>query len=74
MWASAAIVAAMKNSRAGGGYTYSVKVDKEPGGGVKVLVAWSYPSMLSGLCRYFGSSCPAYFSGVTTSTRKREGW
>jgi hypothetical protein len=74
MWASAAVVAAMQKSRAGGGYTYSVKVDPEPGGAVKVLVAWSYPSMLSGLCRYFGGGCPTHFSGVTTATRKREGW
>jgi Flp pilus assembly protein TadG len=73
-WASAAVSAALRKSRAGGSYTFSVKVDQEPGGAVKVMVAWSYPSMLSGLCHYFGGSCPDYFGGVTTATRKREGW
>jgi hypothetical protein len=73
-WASAAVAASMAKSRAGGGYTCSVKIDPEPGGGVKVMVAWSYPSMLSGLCRYFGGNCPRYFSGVSIATRKREGW
>ncbi|MBN2084215.1 MAG: pilus assembly protein [Anaerolineales bacterium] len=73
-WASAAVSAALRKSRAGGSYTFSVKVDQEPGGAVKVMVAWSYPSMLSGLCNYFGGDCPEHFGGVTTATRKREGW
>ncbi|MBN1439745.1 MAG: hypothetical protein JW929_10075 [Anaerolineales bacterium] len=73
-WASAAVADSLNRYRAGGTFTFSVKVDEEPGGGVKVMVAWSYPSVLSGLCRYFGGDCPDYFGGVTTVTRKREGW
>jgi Flp pilus assembly protein TadG len=72
--ASDAVRAAMQRSGAGGSYSYSVKVDREPGGAVKVLVAWSYPSLLSGLCRYFGGECPSHFKGITSATRKREGW
>jgi hypothetical protein len=69
-----AVVATMKQSSAGGAYSFGVKADQEPGGAVTVVVAWSYPSMLSGLCRYFGGDCPSHFSGVTTAIRKREGW
>jgi Flp pilus assembly protein TadG len=74
MWAAAATSAALERAGMGGSFTYSVKVDEEPGGAVKVMVAWSYPSVLSGLCRYFGGDCPEHFGGVTTATRKREGW
>jgi uncharacterized protein YpmB len=73
-WASAAIADALKRYNGAGTFTYSVNADEEPGGAVKVMVAWSYPSILSGLCRYFGGKCPEYFGGVTTVTRKREGW
>jgi Flp pilus assembly protein TadG len=73
-WAAAAVEAALAKSRTGGTFSYSIQVDAEPGGGVKVMVAWSYPSVLSGLCRYFGGGCPEHFGGVTTATRKREGW
>jgi hypothetical protein len=73
-WAAAAVERAMAASGAGKDYGYTIKVDKEPGGAVKVLVTWRYPSMLSGLCRLFGGNCPAYFYGTTTATRKREGW
>ena len=73
-WASAAITESLGRSRTGGTFTFGVKADAEPGGGVTVMVAWSYPSLLSGLCRYFGSDCPKSFGGVTTVTRKREGW
>jgi hypothetical protein len=69
-----AVVAAMKRSGAGGSYSYGVRADKEPGGAVTVIVSWSYPSMLSGLCRLFGGGCPSHFGGVTTAIRKREGW
>jgi Flp pilus assembly protein TadG len=65
---------AIDRSGAGGTFTIGARADKEPGGGVTVIVAWSYPSMLSGLCRYFGGNCPSHFSGVTTAIRKREGW
>jgi hypothetical protein len=73
-WASAAVVEAMRKSHAGGGYSYSVKVVDQPGGVVKVMVSWSYPSMLSGLCRLVGGNCPKYYGGTATATRKREGW
>ncbi len=73
-WASAAVTDALERSRTGGTFTFSVKADKEPGGAVKVMVAWSFPSVLSGLCNYFGGNCPNHFGGVTTVTRKREGW
>jgi Flp pilus assembly protein TadG len=73
-WAGAEVVLSMNRWNMGGEYSYSVQADKEPGGAVKVMVAWRYPSMLSGLCRFFGGNCPEYFSGVATATRKREGW
>jgi hypothetical protein len=74
MWAAAATSAMLRKAGMGGSFTYSVNVDEEPGGAVKVMVAWSYPSVLAGLCGYFGGDCPDHFSGVTTATRKREGW
>ena len=74
LWASAATAAALQRTGLAGSFTYSVNVDEEPGGAVKVMVAWSYPSVLSGLCRAVGGDCPDHFSGVTTATRKREGW
>jgi Flp pilus assembly protein TadG len=74
LWASAATAAALKRSGLAGSFAYSVNVDEEPGGAVKVMVAWSYPSVLAGLCQAVGGSCPDHFSGVTTATRKREGW
>jgi Flp pilus assembly protein TadG len=73
-WASAAVVDAMRKSHAGGGYSYAVMVADYPGGAVKVTVTWSYPSMLSGLCRLVGGDCPKYYGGTVTATRKREGW
>jgi hypothetical protein len=73
-WASMAIADALQRYKGGGTFKYGVNADKEPGGAVKVMVAWSYPSILSGLCRYFGGKCPQSFGGVTTVTRKREGW
>jgi Flp pilus assembly protein TadG len=73
-WASAAVVNSMRRSNMGGSYSYSVQADKEPGGAVKVMVAWRYPSMLAGLCRFFGGNCSDYFEGIATATRKREGW
>jgi hypothetical protein len=69
-----AALEAIRQSGAGGTFTVGAKADKEPGGGVQVWVSWSYPSMLSGLCRYFGVKCPDHFGGVTTAMRKREGW
>jgi Flp pilus assembly protein TadG len=73
-WASAAIEDAIKRYNGAGTFTFSVNADEEPGGAVTVMVAWSYPSILSGLCNYFRGICPKYFGGVTTVTRKREGW
>jgi Flp pilus assembly protein TadG len=73
----AAVGAALESihqSGAGGTFTVGAKADKEPGGGVQVWVSWSYPSMLSGLCNFFGGKCPDHFGGVTTAMRKREGW
>jgi hypothetical protein len=45
-----------------------------PGGSVAVVVSWSFPSYLSGLCALFGVSCPANFSGDAVAAYRKEGW
>ena len=62
------------HTRMGGKYGVSAQVDDQAGGAVKVMVAWQYPSILSGLCRFFGGGCKPYFEGFSVSTHKREGW
>jgi hypothetical protein len=74
-WASAAIADALKRYNGAGTFTYSVNADEEPGGAVKVMVAWSYPSIHPfGIVQIFWREMPGIFGGVTTVTRKREGW
>jgi hypothetical protein len=69
-----AVKKALANTGAGGTFGYFVKADNNTGGGVLVVVAWSYPSYLSGLCAFFGGSCPRSFSGYASSVWKREGF
>jgi hypothetical protein len=64
----------LARARMGGSYAVGVQVDQQAGGGVKVMVAWRYPSILAGLCHFFGGGCKPYFEGAAVSTQKREGW
>jgi Flp pilus assembly protein TadG len=71
-----AVQKALANTGAGGTFGYFIKADDTIGGGVLVVVAWKYPSYLSGLCRLFGvggDRCPSYFSGYASSVWKKEG-
>jgi hypothetical protein len=61
-------------TRMGGRYQVGTQVDDQPGGAVKVFVAWRYSSMLSGFCKFFGGDCKPYFEGYSVSTHKKEGW
>jgi Flp pilus assembly protein TadG len=45
-----------------------------PGGVVSVTVDWSSPTILAGVCSYFGEACPAAFSGEARAVWRREGW
>jgi Flp pilus assembly protein TadG len=73
-WARAGVIASLRKAHAPGGFAYAVLVDEQVGGAVQVTVFWTYPSMLSGICNFFGGGCPANFSGNTTSIWKKEGW
>ena len=50
------------------------QVDEQPGGVVTVTIHWEYPSVLSGLCSFFGGYCTRMFQGDAVSVWKKEGW
>ncbi|MBN1439696.1 MAG: pilus assembly protein [Anaerolineales bacterium] len=73
-WAKAAVEKAWGQSGAGGSFAYSVLVSERPDGVVLVTGNWSYPSVLSGLCRYFDGSCPLNFQGTVAAMYRKEGY
>lgn len=73
-WAKAAVEKAWDQSGAGGYFSYSVLVSDRPDGVVLVTGNWSYPTILSGLCTYFGGSCPSNFSGSVSAMYRKEGY
>jgi Flp pilus assembly protein TadG len=73
-WASAAVENAWDQSGAGGSFSYSVSVSDRPNGTCLVTGSWSYPTLLSGLCKMFGGSCPTDFHGTVTAVWRKEGY
>lgn len=73
-WAKEAVERAWDQSGAGGSFAYSVLVSERPDGVVLVTGNWSYPSILSGLCAYFGGSCPLNFQGSVSAMYRKEGY
>ena len=75
MWAEAAARSALPQSNFAGQFGAPVaQVDENPGGVVSVTVHWEYPSVLSGLCSFFGGYCTRMFQGDAVSVWKKEGW
>jgi hypothetical protein len=76
VWAEGAARAYVQQARVAKNTIKSVvaQVDPTPGGVVTVTVEWEYPSIMHGLCSYFGPNCPAKFSGRAVSVWKKEGW
>lgn len=73
-WARAATRTALDQSGAGGSFSYSVLISERENGTALVTVNWSYPTLLSGLCRLFGGGCPADFRGSATAVWRKEGY
>jgi hypothetical protein len=73
-WTKAAVEKAWNQSGAGGSFSFSVLVSDKPDGAVLVTGTWSYPSILSGLCAFFGGSCPTHFSGTVSAMYRKEGY
>jgi Flp pilus assembly protein TadG len=75
MWAEAAAAAMLPRSNFAGRFWAPVaRVDEQTGGAVQVTIHWEYPSVLSGLCSFFGGYCPRMFQGNATAVWKKEGW
>jgi hypothetical protein len=74
-FAKTAAETSLKQSGASGIFLTDVQVTGEgPGGVVSVTVSWSSPTILSGVCRYFGEGCPEAFRGEARAVWRREGW
>jgi hypothetical protein len=74
-WAEAAARSVLpRTSYAGQFDPPYARVDPNVGGVVVVSVHWTYPSVLSSLCAFFGGYCPAKFEGTEISAWKKEGW
>jgi Flp pilus assembly protein TadG len=74
-FAKKAAETSLNQSGANGTFLTDVQVTGEgPGGVVSVTVGWSSPTILAGVCSYFGEGCPAAFSGAAKSVWRREGW
>jgi hypothetical protein len=75
MWAEAAARAVLPRSSFAGQFDDPIaQVDDVVGGVVQVSIHWTYPSVLSSLCAFFGGYCPAKFEGTEISVWKKEGW
>jgi Flp pilus assembly protein TadG len=73
-WAKAAVEKSWSQSGAGGSFAYGIILSKQPNGTCLVTGNWSYPTLLSGLCKLFGGSCPADFRGTVTAVWRKEGY
>jgi Flp pilus assembly protein TadG len=74
-WAQAAARTALGANRTGGSFDDPyVQVDENPGGVVSVSIHWTYPSIFSGICSFFGGWCPKEYEGTAVSAWKKEGW
>ncbi len=74
-FAKTAAETSLKQSGADGIFLTDVQVIGEgPGGVVSVTVSWSSPTIMAGICSFFGEGCPAEFSGEVRAVWRREGW
>jgi Flp pilus assembly protein TadG len=74
-FAKTAAETSLNQSGASGTFLTDVQVIGEgPGAVVSVTVSWSSPTIMAGICSYFGEGCPAEFSGSARAVWRREGW